>query len=91
MKFKNKIVAELERGFVPKGMSLSVAKTAKRKLTLLLAARSLSDLKIPPGNRLESLKGDRKGQFSIRINDQYRFCFYFIDSQAQEIEFVDYH
>ena len=91
MKFKNKAVADIDAGIISKGMPADAFRVAQRKLELLLSARSLIDLRVPPGNRLEALKGDRAGQYSIRINDQYRFCFKFIDGEAEEIEFVDYH
>jgi proteic killer suppression protein len=61
------------------------------KLTLLDAAASLNDLRVPPSNRLEALKGDRAGQYSIRINDQYRICFRWTDHGPVDIEIVDYH
>jgi proteic killer suppression protein len=63
----------------------------ERKLRALEAATSLQDLIIPPGNRLEALKGNRKGQHSIRINDQYRICFRWKGNHAYEIEIIDYH
>jgi toxin HigB-1 len=66
-------------------------KAALRKLLLLDAAESLEDLRIPPANRLEKLAGDRKGQHSIRINDQWRICFCWQDGNASEVEIVDYH
>lgn len=91
MKFKNKAAADIEAGIVSKGMPADVMRVAQRKLELLLSARSLNDLRVPPGNRLEALKGDRAGQYSIRVNDQYRFCFVFANGEAEEIEFVDYH
>lgn len=69
----------------------SLWKVAFRKLDQLDSVVSLEDLKIPPGNRLESLSGDRKEQFSIRINDQYRICFYWQDSNPCQVEIVDYH
>ena len=62
-----------------------------RKLVALDAAESLDDLRVPPGNRLEKLKGDRAGQHSIRINDQWRICFRWTDGTAHEVEIVDYH
>jgi proteic killer suppression protein len=62
-----------------------------RKLLQLDAAERLDDLRIPPGNRLEALKGDRKGQHSIRMNDQWRVCFRWDDGDAYEVEIVDYH
>jgi len=64
---------------------------AQKKLSVLRAAAKLEDLKTPSGNRLESLLGDRKGQHSIRINDQYRICFLWKDGSAYEVEIVDYH
>jgi proteic killer suppression protein len=64
---------------------------ALRKLRLLNQARSAEDLRIPPGNRLEALKGDRRGQLSVRINDQWRVCFLWQDGGAYDVEIVDYH
>lgn len=64
---------------------------ARRKLLMLDAAAMLDDLRVPPGNRLESLKGDRAGQHSIRINDQWRLCFRWRDGGADDVEIVDYH
>ena len=64
---------------------------ALRKLVQLDTAQRLEDLKVPPGNRLESLSGDRVGQWSIRINDRYRLCFVWMNGNAQEVEIVDYH
>ena len=66
-------------------------KIAKRKLDMLDAAVALHDLYVPPGNRLEPLSGDRKGQYSIRINDQWRICFIWKNGQAENVEIVDYH
>jgi proteic killer suppression protein len=68
----------------------SIERIARRKLQLLDAASRLEDLRIPPGNRLEVLRGDRAGQQSIRINDQWRICFRWSDG-AHEVEIVDYH
>lgn len=65
--------------------------TARRKLLYLHRARLLEDLKAPPGNRLEALKGDRKGQYSIRVNDQWRICFRWDDGNVYDVEIVDYH
>jgi proteic killer suppression protein len=62
-----------------------------RKLVAVDAAEALDDLRMPPGNRLEKLKGDRAGQFSIRINEQWRICFRWKDGNAQEVAIVDYH
>jgi proteic killer suppression protein len=66
-------------------------RVARRKLMYLHRARTLQDLRVPPGNRLEALKGDRKGQHSIRINDQWRICFSWRDGDAFDVEIVDYH
>ena len=68
-----------------------IAKSAQQKLAILRAATTLNDLSVPPGNRLEALSGDRKGQHSIRINDQYRICFVWKEGQAYEVEITDYH
>ncbi|MEW6529671.1 MAG: type II toxin-antitoxin system RelE/ParE family toxin [Thermodesulfobacteriota bacterium] len=69
----------------------AIQEPAHRKLVMLHVAAYLEDLKSPPGNRLEPLKGDRKGQHSIRINDQYRICFVWAEGKAHEVEIVDYH
>jgi toxin HigB-1 len=69
----------------------AIRKVALRKLDMLNAAGELMDLRSPPGNRLEALKGDRKGQHSIRINDQWRLCFVWSDPGAEDVEIVDYH
>lgn len=68
-----------------------IARIAERKLRLINRAISLSDLRIPPANRLEALKDDRVGQYSIRINDQWRICFTWNDGNASDVEIVDYH
>ena len=69
-----------------------IEKIARRKLAILNAAVALNDLKIPPGNRLEPLKGNRKEQYSIRINDQWRICFKWgIDHHPKDVEIIDYH
>lgn len=68
-----------------------VERVARRKLRMLEAAKALSDLASPPGDRLEALVGDRKGQHSIRINDQWRICFVWREDAAYDVEIVDYH
>jgi proteic killer suppression protein len=68
-----------------------IQRVARRKLLLLHQARRLDDLRAPPGNRLESLRGDRAGQYSIRVNDQWRICFRWQDEDALGVEIVDYH
>ncbi|MEI6647148.1 MAG: type II toxin-antitoxin system RelE/ParE family toxin [bacterium] len=70
---------------------LAVRKAALRKLKWLDAAVELNDLRIPPANRLEKLRGEREGQYSIRVNDQYRLCFFWRDGHAYHVELVDYH
>ena len=69
----------------------AIERQARRKLLLLDGAAILDDLRSPPGNRLEALKGDRRGQHSIRINDQWRICFTWRDNSADDVEIVDYH
>lgn len=64
---------------------------ARRKLRMLNNASRLDDLRIPPANRLEALRGERRGQYSIRINDQWRICFRWIDGDADQVGIVDYH
>jgi proteic killer suppression protein len=69
----------------------SIERVVRRKLEMLNAVTSLADLAVPPSNRLEALKGDRRGQHSIRINDQWRLCFVWRDGDAYDVEVVDYH
>ncbi|NIR47054.1 type II toxin-antitoxin system RelE/ParE family toxin [candidate division KSB1 bacterium] len=68
-----------------------IQRAVLRKLRMLNRAKTLKDLRVPPGNRLEALKGNRKGQHSIRINDQWRVCFEWRENDAQNVEIVDYH
>ena len=75
----------------PKRFPQSVQRVAFRKLRMLHRAQTLQDLRVPPGNRLETLKGNRKGQHSIRVNDQFRICFVWQSGDAFEVEIVDYH
>lgn len=69
----------------------SIERVALRKLVMIHAATAVKDLRVPPGNRLETLSGDRKGQFSIRVNQQWRICFRFKDGDAYDVEICDYH
>jgi proteic killer suppression protein len=69
----------------------AIERTARRKFEMLAAAVRLDDLRVPPGNRLEALRGNRSGQHSIRINDQWRICFRWKDGNAYDVEIVDYH
>ncbi|HTW57564.1 MAG TPA: type II toxin-antitoxin system RelE/ParE family toxin [Terriglobales bacterium] len=87
--FANKLTAEIWRTGKTRGAA--AAGVSKRKLAMLDGAASLDDLKCPPGNRLEKLSGDRQGQYSIRINDQYRICFEWRGHDAYEVEITDYH
>jgi proteic killer suppression protein len=82
--------AAWKRSFI-KGVPNDIMKVANRKLTQIHNAKSLDDLRSPPGNRLERLGGDRKGQHSVRINDQWRICFRWRDGDAHDVEIVDYH
>lgn len=70
---------------------VNIEGAAMRKLAMLNRAESLNDLRVPPGNRLEALKGDKAGLFSIRINDQFRICFVWTASGPEEVEILDYH
>lgn len=70
---------------------VNIEAVARRKLRQLQIAGRLADLRVPPGNRLEALKGDREGQHSIRVNDQYRVCFRWTTTGAEDVEIVDYH
>jgi proteic killer suppression protein len=86
--------AETERifhGQRSRRLPADIQNTARRKLEYLHRARTLQDLMMPPGNRLEPLKGGRKGQHSIRVNDQWRICFRWHGQDAFEVEIVDYH
>ena len=88
--FRHKDTEALFHGTVPRRFR-SFARPALRKLLQLHAAHKLGDLGVFPGNRLEALKGKRRGQHSIRVNDQYRICFIWRDSDAEQVEIVDYH
>jgi proteic killer suppression protein len=91
LSFKSKRVAAFfQEGVTPREWR-SIETVALRKLDMLDAATSLLDLRSPPGNRLERLLGDRKGEYSIRINDQDRLCFRWTDEGAEDVEIVDYH
>ena len=89
--FRDKRTQSLASGRAPRGVSGDVAKRAVVKLFLLDTVMRLEDLRVPPGNRLEALSGDRKGQHAIRVNDQWRICFVWREGEAHDVEFVDYH
>ena len=89
--FRDKVTAQVFQGALPRGMARDLAVAARRKLMILDAAERLEDLRLPPGNRLEPLRGDRAGQHSIRINGQWRLVFTWRDDGPHEAEIVDYH
>ncbi|WP_422448209.1 MULTISPECIES: type II toxin-antitoxin system RelE/ParE family toxin [unclassified Endozoicomonas] len=93
--FRDKATEDLFNGIASrharKACPQSLLRLVRRKLDQLDSAVSLDDLKVPPGNRLEALTGDRKGQYSIRLNDQYRICFVWSDSGPADVEITDYH
>ena len=78
-------------GARPRKLPNQIWRIATRKLLILDAAETLQDIRFPPGNRLEKLKGDRAGQHSIRVNDQWRVCFEWREGNAHQVEIVDYH
>ncbi|MGD9006841.1 MAG: type II toxin-antitoxin system RelE/ParE family toxin [Desulfobacteraceae bacterium] len=88
--FKCKYTEALSRGNHVKKF-VNIAKVARRKLRQLEIANCIDDLRVPPGNQLKALKGVRLGQYSIRINDQWRVCFRWTDAGAENVEIVDYH
>jgi proteic killer suppression protein len=90
--FKDRRAEAIFQGRQPgKGFPADLVRPVRRKLIMLAEARALKDLRSPPSNRLEALKGDRSGQYSIRINDQWRLCFLWTGTVATEVEIVDYH
>ena len=88
---KDKRIADLRAGESFKAFPLDLVARAQRRLAQLDAATSLNDLRVPPSNRLEMLRGDRAGTWSIRINDQWRVCFVWKDGDAHDVEIIDYH
>lgn len=89
--YKDSVTEAVASGKAPKGFPADLVRPAIRKLTMIEAAHMLEDLRSPPGNRLEALKGSRAGQYSIRINDQWRVCFIWNENGAEDVEIVDYH
>jgi len=89
--FADKNTQRVFQRLASKHLSIELQRTAYRKLTIIDAAEAINDLRITPGNRLEKIKGDREGQHSIRINDQWRICFYWKDNDAYDVEITDYH
>jgi proteic killer suppression protein len=89
--FVDRRTAAIFAGLMVKGLPPAIQQRAKAKLHAVDAAAIVEDLRQPPGNRLERLKGDRAGRYSIRINDQWRICFAWRDGHAWDVEIVDYH
>lgn len=89
--FKNTATEKVWKREHVRALGPELQRAAQKKLRLLNAASELNSLRVPPGNRLERLVGDRTGQHSIRINDQYRICFVWTDGGADEVEIIDYH
>jgi len=89
--FRDKATEAIFNGKFAKAFGADVSRAALRKLTYLHAVRQLDQLRVPPTNQLEALKGDRLGQHSIRVNDQFRICFRWRDGDAFDVELVDYH
>ena len=89
--FRDKETEKIFNRFLSKKLPENIQHLARRKLVILDAATELNTLRVPPGNRLEALKGDRKGQHSIRINDQWRICFKWETGDAYDVEIEDYH
>lgn len=89
--FRDKETEKIFNRLVSRKLPLNIQHLARRKLVVLDAATELNALRVPPGNRLEALKGGRKGQYSIRINDQWRICFQWKAGDAYQVEIVDYH
>jgi proteic killer suppression protein len=89
--FRDSLTEDVFEGVVRKGFPADLIKVARRKLRFLHAAQMLNDLRAPPGNRLEALKGDRAGQHSIRVNDQFRICFVWTPDGPKDVELTDYH
>ena len=89
--FKDKEALKIWEGHISRKLPGDIQAIARRKLRMLSNAQQLKDLRVPPANRLEALKGTRKGQHSIRINDQWRVCFAWNNGQADAVEIVDYH
>jgi len=89
--FASKETEKIFQGHISKELPLEIQRTTRRKLIYLDEAEDLHDLQVPSGNRLEKLKGVRASQYSIRINDQWRICFDWIDNKSRNVEIVDYH
>lgn len=91
LSFRCKATQGIHQGDKTPELPADIQKVALRKLQQLDIAKKLDDLRVPPGNRLEPLKGSRRGQHSIRINDKYRICFVWTDRGVEGVEIIDYH
>ena len=89
--FRDKRAEQIWNQIQTPRLSLGVQRTVLRKLIMLHRAKDVADLRVPPGNRLEKLRGDRAGQYSVRVNQQWRICFEWDGSDATKIEIADYH
>ena len=89
--FRDKLTRSIDDGSVRKGFPADLVRRAQQLLVLLDAAKELNDLRSPPGNRLEKLSGDRQGQYSIRINSQWRICFVWTEAGPEHVEIAGYH
>lgn len=89
--FKDKETEKVFRRQYSRRLPQDIQRAALRRLAYLHSAKEINDLRAPPSNRLEKLSGDRQGQYSLRINDQWRICFEWVDNNAYEVEIVDYH
>ena len=89
--FKSKETEKIWKGIISNKLSIEIQERARRKLRIINNSVTLNDLRIPPSNKLEQLKGNRKDQYSIRINDQWRICFNWENGNCYNIEIVDYH
>jgi toxin HigB-1 len=89
--FRDDEARKVWEGIVSRKLPIQIQAVARRKLRMLNAAKRIEDLRSPPRNRLEKLRGDRRGQWSIRINDQWRICFVWRDGTAERVQICDYH
>ena len=89
--FRDRQTEKIYQGRAVRRVDINLQRRARRKMRQIDAAIILEDLRVPPGNHLEKLRGNRSGQYSIRVNNQYRICFRWVDDKAYDVEFVDYH
>ncbi|MES0491574.1 MAG: type II toxin-antitoxin system RelE/ParE family toxin [Leptospirales bacterium] len=89
--FSDQEIQKIWNGTISKKLPINIQNVARRKLRMINRAQNINDLRVPPGNRLEALSHNRKGQYSIRVNNQWRICFTWNDNDAYNVEMVDYH